>query len=58
MIQLVVMGVSGSGKSTVAARIASRTGCALADGDDFHPPSSIARMAAGRPLDDAWRKPW
>jgi gluconokinase len=51
-------GVSGSGKSTVAALLASRTGCALAEGDDFHPASSIARMAAGRPLDDTLRVPW
>ena len=55
---LVVMGVSGSGKSTVAALLANRTGCALAEGDDFHPASSIARMAAGHPLDDALRAPW
>jgi gluconokinase len=57
-LQLVVMGVSGSGKSTIAALIASRTGCALAEGDDFHTPESIARMAAGHPLDDAVRAPW
>jgi gluconokinase len=57
-IQLVVMGVSGSGKSTVAALLASRTGYALAEGDDFHPARSIARMAAGRPLDDTLRAPW
>ncbi|HEY6424563.1 MAG TPA: gluconokinase [Pseudonocardiaceae bacterium] len=57
-MQLVVMGVSGSGKSTVAALLASRTGCALADGDDFHATSSIARMVAGRPLDDTVRVPW
>lgn len=56
--QLVVMGVSGSGKSTVAALIAKRTGCAVADGDDFHTPANIARMAAGLPLDDALRGPW
>ena len=55
---LVVMGVSGSGKSTVAALLASRTGCALADGDDFHPASNIAGMAAGHPLDDTLRAPW
>ncbi|MGH3889306.1 MAG: gluconokinase [Pseudonocardiaceae bacterium] len=55
---LVVIGVSGSGKSTVAALLARRTGCALADGDDFHPLSSIAIMAAGRPLDDTLRAPW
>lgn len=57
-MQLVVIGVSGSGKSTLAALLASRTGCALADGDDFHPASSIARMAAGRALDDTLRAPW
>ncbi|MGB6165236.1 MAG: gluconokinase [Pseudonocardiaceae bacterium] len=57
-MQLVVMGVSGSGKSTVAALIASRTGCALAEGDDFHSTSSITRMAAGCPLDDTLRAPW
>lgn len=56
--QVVLMGVSGSGKSTVAARLADRTGCALAEGDDFHSPSNIARLAAGRPLDDARRAPW
>jgi gluconokinase len=57
-IQLVVMGVSGSGKSTVATLIAGRTGCASAEGDDLHPASNIARMAAGFPLDDAMRAPW
>lgn len=56
--QLVVMGVSGSGKSTVAACLAARAGCELADADDFHPASNIARLAAGRPLDDARRAPW
>jgi len=58
LMQLVVMGVSGSGKSTVAALIARRTGCALADGDDFHSASNIARMVAGCPLDDTLRAPW
>jgi gluconokinase len=57
-MQIVVMGVSGSGKSTVAERIASRTGCALAEGDEFHSPSSITRMTAGNPLDDTLRAPW
>jgi gluconokinase len=57
-MQLVIMGVSGSGKSTVATLIARRTGCARAEGDDFHPASSIARMAAGCPLDDTLRAPW
>ncbi len=57
-IQLVVMGVTGCGKSTVASLIASRTGWALAEGDDFHPAANIARMAAGYPLDDRLRAPW
>ena len=57
-MQLVVMGVSGSGKSTVAGLLAGRTGCVLAEGDDFHPASSVARMAAGCPLDDPLRAPW
>lgn len=57
-IQLIIMGVSGSGKSTVAALLAERTGCILAEGDDFHSPANIARMAAGQPLDDARRAPW
>lgn len=56
--QLVVTGVSGSGKTTVAALLARRTGCALADGDTFHSPEAIARMRAGKPLDDAMRAPW
>lgn len=57
-VQLVVMGVSGCGKSTVAALIAGRTGCALAEGDEFHPASSIATMVSGCPLDDTMRAPW
>jgi gluconokinase len=57
-MQLVVMGVSGSGKSTVAALIAGRTGCAFAEGDEFHSAASIARMAAGHPLDDTVRAHW
>lgn len=55
---LVVMGVSGSGKSTVAALLAERLGWTFADGDDFHSPESIARMRGGHPLDDAARAPW
>lgn len=55
---LVVMGVSGSGKSTVAALLAERLGWTFADGDDFHTPDSIARMRDGHPLDDAVRQPW
>jgi gluconokinase len=55
---LVVMGVSGSGKSTVGAAIAQRLRVPFADADDFHPPANIAKMTAGRALDDADREPW
>jgi gluconokinase len=55
---VVVMGVSGSGKSTVGAALARRLDVPFADADDFHPPANIAKMAAGTPLDDADRHPW
>jgi fructuronate reductase len=54
----VVMGVSGSGKSTVAAALADELGCDLADGDDLHPPANVAKQAAGQPLTDEDRWPW
>jgi carbohydrate kinase (thermoresistant glucokinase family) len=55
---LVIMGVSGSGKSTVAALLAARLGWDLAEGDELHPPANVAKMAAGHPLDDQDRAPW
>ncbi|MCW2495525.1 gluconokinase [Jatrophihabitans sp.] len=55
---LVLMGVSGSGKSTVAALLAGRLGWDFEEGDDLHPAANIAKMAAGHPLDDADRAPW
>src|SRR3954447_1646679 len=55
---LVIMGVSGVGKSTVAGLLAGRLGWDLAEGDDLHPTANIAKMAAGHPLDDADRWPW
>ena len=55
---LVVMGVSGSGKSTVAAAIAARVGAVFLDADDFHPAANVAKMAAGMPLTDEDRRPW
>lgn len=55
---LVVMGVSGSGKSAIAAPLAHRLGWAFEEGDDLHPPHNIAKMASGHPLDDADRRPW
>ncbi|HEY9316030.1 gluconokinase [Williamsia sp.] len=55
---LVVMGVSGSGKSTVGAALAQRLRVPFADADDFHPPANISKMSAGHPLDDTDRYPW
>jgi gluconokinase len=52
------MGVSGSGKSSVAAALAERFRLALLEADDLHPPENRARMAAGMPLTDAMRDPW
>lgn len=55
---VVVAGVAGAGKSTVGRLLAERLGVPFADGDDFHPPADIAKMSAGKPLDDADRLPW
>ena len=55
---IVVMGVSGSGKSTVGAALAWRLRVPFADADDFHPPANIAKMTAGQALDDDDRYPW
>jgi len=55
---LIVMGVSGSGKSTIAAKLAERLGWAFEDGDRFHPASNVAKMSAGQPLTDDDRWPW
>lgn len=58
MAVVVVMGVSGSGKTTVGRALAARLGCPFFDGDDFHPPENIEKMANGIPLTDADRAPW
>ncbi len=55
---IVLMGVSGSGKTTVAVLLAAALGCAFQEGDDLHPPENVAKMHAGHPLDDADRMPW
>jgi gluconokinase len=57
-VMLVVMGVSGSGKTTVARRLAQSLGYAFLDGDDLHSAASVAKMSAGVPLEDADRAPW
>jgi carbohydrate kinase (thermoresistant glucokinase family) len=55
---VVIMGVSGSGKTTVGAMLAGRLQWTYAEADDFHPPANIDKMAAGHPLNDEDRKPW
>ena len=55
---LVVMGVSGSGKTTVAALLAGRLGWELCDADDFHAPANVRKMQGGTPLGDEDRWPW
>ena len=55
---VVVMGVSGSGKTSVGHALAAELGWPFFDGDDFHPPGNVAKMAAGTPLTDSDRWPW
>lgn len=56
--RVVVMGVSGCGKSTVGQQLAERLGLPFVEGDTLHPPENVARMAAGIPLTDEDRWPW
>ena len=55
---LIVMGVSGTGKTTVARALSQRLGWPFQEGDDLHPPENVAKMHAGTPLTDADRLPW
>lgn len=52
------MGVSGSGKTTIGKALAKQLGCRFYDGDDYHPPANIVKMASSIPLDDADRAGW
>ena len=55
---VLVMGVSGAGKSTIGPALAAALGWPCLDADDYHPPENVAKMAAGTPLTDADRAPW
>ena len=55
---VVVMGVSGSGKTTVSALLAAALGCQFQEGDDLHPAENVEKMRGGTPLTDADRMPW
>lgn len=56
--RMVLMGVSGSGKTAVGTKLAKRLGIRYLDGDDLHPPANIAKMSRGEPLNDDDRWPW
>ena len=58
MTVIVVMGVSGSGKTTIAKGLAAAEGWTILEGDSFHPPANVAKMASGTPLTDEDRWPW
>lgn len=55
---VIFMGVAGTGKTTVAALFAKKSGAVFYEGDDFHPPANVAKMRAGIPLTDLDRAPW
>lgn len=55
---VIVMGVAGTGKTTVGGLLAEALGVPYAEADAFHPPANVAKMSSGRPLDDADREPW
>jgi gluconokinase len=54
----IIMGVSGSGKSTIGKLLGEKLGCSFHDADDFHPPANIEKMRVGIPLNDTDRMPW
>lgn len=57
-VRFLIMGVAGTGKTTVGRKLAETLGGTFLDADDFHPPENVAKMRAGLPLDDVDRVPW
>ncbi|KAJ3824152.1 P-loop containing nucleoside triphosphate hydrolase protein [Lentinula raphanica] len=57
-VLIIVMGVSGTGKSTLGSELAKELNMPFIDGDDLHPPANVQKMSAGQPLTDADREPW
>ena len=57
-VAVIVMGVTGSGKTTVGRLLGERMNWSFFDADDFHPPANVAKMRSGQPLEDADRFPW
>jgi gluconokinase len=57
-VRFLIMGVAGTGKTTVGGKLAEAVGGTFLDADDFHPPENVAKMRAGIPLDDVDRTPW
>src|SRR5919106_5231667 len=55
---IVLMGVSGTGKTAVGTGLARALGGEFVEGDDYHPPANVEKMRSGVPLDDADRQPW
>ena len=55
---VLVMGVAGSGKTTIAKMLADSLGWEFSDADSFHPPANVEKMSQGIPLEDADRAPW
>ena len=55
---VIIMGVSGCGKSTIGKKLAQKLGCSFLEGDDFHPTENITKMKKGIPLTDQDRLPW
>jgi gluconokinase len=58
MAAIILMGVTGSGKTTIGESLAAKMGCAFFDGDDYHPAANVEKMRCGEALNDADRTPW